>query len=366
VVHDLWVEVNLGALRHNLGQVRAALPESVRIVAVVKGNGFGHGYVEPAHAFIEAGASSLAVTRIDEALELRTGGVTAPILVLAPIQPENAEAAVEAGLDCAVDSLPLAQALSSAARRVGTAAVHVKVDSGMGRLGLLPGDVADFYTAARNLPSLRFAGIFTHFATASEQDLSHCRKQLDVFEDVLKSLRSASLDYGIAHAANSAATLRLPETRFDMVRVGTLLYGQYPPNVPKTLDLQPTWRFKARICSVREVPAGTSVGYGGEYVTRRASKLAVVPVGFHDGYTLVPEGPIYRMPALKFLVRRRERSLSVTVRNKPAPIVGRVSMQLSVLDVTDIPGVAVGDEVLVPALRLATNPRIPRVYVESF
>jgi alanine racemase len=367
MVHDLWVEVSLGALRHNLSQVRAVLPETVGVMAVVKGNGFGHGYVEPARSFVEAGASALGVTRLDEALELRAGGITAPILVLAPIQSENADVAVEAGLDCTVDRIGLAQALSDAAVRAGrTAAVHVKVDTGMGRLGLPPGELPDFYAAARKLPALRFAGIFTHFAAASEKDLSCCRTQLSAFEDVLNALRAANIDFGIAHAANSAATLRLPEARFDLVRVGTLLYGQYPPNVAKTLDLKPTWRLKARICSVRAVLPGTHVGYGGEYVTRRASTLAVVPIGFYDGYTLVPEGPVYRMPALKFLARRRSRSLSMTVRNKPAPVLGRVSMQLCVLDVTDIPGVAVGDEVTVPALRLATNPRIPRVYVESF
>jgi alanine racemase len=336
-------------------------------MAVVKGNGFGHGYVEPARAFVGAGASALAVTRLDEALELRQGGVEAPILVLAPIQPENAEAAVEAGLECTVDSLDLARALSGAAARAGTdAAIHVKVDTGMGRLGFLLGDVTDFYAATRNLPNLRLAGIFTHFATAAEKDLSLCHRQLSEFEDVLKALRDANIDYGIAHAANSAATLRLPEAHFDLVRVGTLLYGQYPPNVPKTLDLKPTWRLKARVCTVREVPPGTRIGYGGEFITRRLSKLAVVPIGFHDGYTLVPEGPIYRMSPLKFLARRHERSLTMTVRNRLAPVLGRVSMQLCVLDVTDIPGVAVGDEVTVPALRLATNPRLPRIYLDSF
>ena len=366
-VSDLWVEVSLKALRHNLNAVRKALPESVRILSVVKGNGFGHGYVEPAKAFIEAGASSLGVTRLDEALELRNGGVTAPILIFAPIQPINAALAVEADLMCAADNLILAKALSEAAQAQGKIAqIHVKIDSGMGRLGVLPDDASNLFQSLKTLPRLEIAGVFTHFATATEKNLAPSLRQLQRFEDTVRSLKAQGFSLGLIHAANSAATLRMSEARFDMVRVGTLLYGQYPsPLIPKTLDLQPTWRLKSRICSVRDVPAGTRIGYGGESVTAKKSRLAVVPVGYADGYTLTPEGPIYRLSPLAFFARKNKRSLSLTVRNRLAPVRGRVSMQLTVIDVTHIPGVEIGDEVIVPALRLATNARIPRIYQED-
>ena len=365
IVDDLWVEVGLEALKHNFRQVRGTLPDSARIMAVVKANGYGHGEVEPARAFVEAGADALAVTRLEEGLRLRQGGLTSPLLLLAPMQPENASLAVEADLQCAVDSLPLAQALSAAAvQQQKTARLHVKIDSGMGRLGVLPDDAPGLFSAIRDLPGLQIAGTFTHFATAMEADLSHCRQQLARFDGLLKTLRAAGTELGCVHAANSAALLRLPESRYDMVRAGTLLYGQYPSaHVPKTLDLKPTWRLKARVCSVKELPAGSPVGYGGDATTRRKTRAAVLPVGYTDGFTLVPEGPLFRQPALKLLLKRFTRSLSVQIRGQSAPVLGRVAMQMCVVDVTDIPVVEVGDEAIIPAMRIATNSNVPRVYL---
>lgn len=365
---DLWVEVNLSALRHNLSAVRESLPPDVGVMAIVKGNGFGHGYIEPAKAFVTAGAAMLGVTRMEEALELRNGGVTAPVLILAPIQPANAAFAVENNLICAIDGLAVAKALSNAATAQSkTAQVHIKIDSGMGRLGVLPDDVTAFFRDVNDFPNLEIAGVFTHFATASEKNLAPAERQLQIFSDVVRAVKSAGLPTGIIHAANSAATLQMPDARFDMVRVGTLLYGQYPAtHIAKTLDLRPTWRLKARLCSVREVAAGTRIGYGGEYVTRRKSRIGIIPVGYADGFTMTPEGPIYRLSPLAFFARKKKRSLTVTVRNRYAPVLGRVSMQLTTVDLTHIPDAQPGDEALIPALRLATSPMIPRFYLEAF
>lgn len=362
MVHDVWVEVDLGALKHNLAQVRGLVPESTRVMAVVKGNGFGHGYTEPARAFVEAGADALAVTRIDEALPIRQAGISAPILLFAPIQPENAEAAIEADLDVTVCSVELAQALSVAARQMGkTAGIWVKVDTGMGRLGLLPRDVPEFFEAVQTLPGIRVAGIFTHFATAGEPDLGPAQAQITRFRNLLASLQ---FDYGLASAANSAAIMRLPESHLDIVRPGTLLYGQYPSShVAHSLDLRPTWKLKARICQVRDLPKGSRIGYGGEFTTTRATKSAIVPIGYADGFAMAPEGPIYRQSLLRFAARKARRSLSVEVNGRKAPVLGRVAMQLTVIDITDIDGVRAGDEVTVPAMRIPTSPLIPRVYV---
>ena len=365
MTHDVWVEVDLGALRHNLRQVRGALGDGVKIMAVVKANGYGHGYVEPSRAFVEAGADALAVTRLDEALAIREGGVESPMLLLAPIQSENAEAAVEAGLEMTVTDERLARALSEAAARQGTTArIHVKVDTGMGRLGVMPNDMPSLFEALNGLPSLQVAGIYTHFASAAEADLFLPQTQLDLFRRVLEGLKQLRFDYGLAHAANSAGLMRFSESRLDMVRVGTLLYGQYPSaHVPRQLDLKPTWKLNARICEIKDLPAGTTVGYGAEHVTRRPTRTAVIPIGFADGFTLAPEGPIYRQSALAFAMRKMKRLLSVEVRGQKAPVIGRVAMQMTVIDVTRVHGVEVGDEVIIPAMRIPTSALIPRVYV---
>lgn len=367
MVHDVWVEVNFTALKHNFAQLRAAISANTRIMAVVKGNGFGHGYVEPAKAFVEAGADALAVTRIDEAIPLRQAGISAPIVLFAPILPDNAQAAIEADLEMTVCSTELACALSATAERIGkTARIWVKVDTGMGRLGLLPKDTLGFFSAIRGLPNLQLAGIYTHFARAAEADPGPTQRQLHCFQQLLTSLREAGIDYGQVSAANSAAILRLPESHFDMIRPGTILYGQYPSqHVPHTLDLKPTWTLKARICEVRELARGSRIGYGGEHTTTRATKTAIVPIGYADGFTLTPEGPIYRQSTLKFAARKIKRSLFMEVRGKKAPVLGRVAMQMTVLDVTNINGVQVGDEVIVPAQRVPTSPLIPRIYVDS-
>ncbi len=365
-LHDVWVEVDLGALKHNLRQVRSVLGENVRLMAVVKGNGFGHGYVEPARAFLEAGADALGVTRLDEALILRNAGITSPILLFAPVQPENAGIAVESDLEMTVTTPALIQALSDAAGRLGKIArVHIKVDTGMGRLGVAPDAAPSLAQAATDAPNVEIAGVYTHFASAAEVDALPAFRQLDLFIRIIEGLRD-NFSIGLPHAANSAAILRMPGAHFDMVRPGTLLYGQYPsPHVPRKLDLKPTWTLKARICEVKNLPVGVSVGYGGEYTVARRTRAAVVLVGYADGFTLVPEGPVYRQGLLKFAARRMQRSLSFEVRGRKAPVIGRVAMQMTTVDVTAIPDVQVGDEVVVPALRVPTSALIPRVYVDS-
>lgn len=366
-VHDLWVEVDLAALKHNFAQVRSAVPSTTRVMAVVKGNGFGHGYVKPSRAFVEAGADCLAVTRLDEAMVIREAGIAAPILVFAPIQRANAEAAVAADLDLTVTSLTLTEAISAAAHKLGkTARIWVKIDTGMGRLGLLPDETLSFFESIRSLPGIKVNGIYTHFATAIEGDIAPTCVQLGVFDELLRTLDSAGIGYGMASAANSAAILRLPDSHLDLVRPGTLLYGQYPSqHVPHTLDLKPTWKLKARVCDVRELPKGAKIGYGSEYTTSRPARTAVIPIGYAEGFTMVPEGPFYRQSLLKFVAKKMKRSLAVTIRDQKAPVLGRVAMQMTVVDVTDIPEVQVGDEVTIPALRIPTSPLVPRVYLDA-
>lgn len=365
MIHDVWIEIDPAALRHNLAQVRGLIGSRVEVMAVVKANAYGHGYVEAARAFLEGGADALAVTRLDEALVIRNGGIKGPILLLAPIQPENAAEAIDANLDLAVSSVDLARRVSAAASDAHkTARIHVKLDTGMGRLGLLPDEVPSFFKAATELPGIEIAGTFTHLANAADGDVTPAHMQLELFTRLLGALKEMGFDHGVAHAANSAAILRLPGSRLGMVRPGTILYGQYPSrHVPHSLDLKPTWKLKARVCEIKDLPPGSTIGYGSEFTTRRPTRVAVVPIGFADGFTLVPEGPIYRQGVMKFAVRKLKRRPSIRVNSRQAPVLGRVAMQMIVVDVTAIPGVEVGSEVTIPAMRIPTNPLLPRVCV---
>jgi alanine racemase len=365
MIHDLWVEVDLSALKHNLIQVKNAVGDGVKIMAVVKSNGFGHGYVEPARAFIEAGADAIAVTRLDEAMILRNGRLDSPILLFAPIQAENASAAVEARLEMTVSDMDLARKISESAVHLGKIArVHIKVDTGMGRLGVAHEQAVRLVQEIHGLSNIKIAGIYTHFATAAEQSTANCEQRLTRFKQLLSRLNEMGIDYGSAHAANSAAILRLPESHLDMVRPGTLLYGQYPSqHVPRSLDLKPTWKLKARICEIKELQPQSLVGYGGEFITKRLTRTAVIPIGYADGFTLAPEGPIYRQSILKFAAKRMRRRLAVEINGRKAPVLGRVAMQMTVVDITDIPGTKVGDEVIIPAMRIPTSALIPREYI---
>ena len=367
-VHSAWVEVSLGAIRHNVEQVRSVIGDDVRLMAVVKADAYGHGLTETARAMIDAGVNALAVTRLDEAAALRSSGIVAPVLVFESIQPEMAADALALDVDLTVCTPELVTALGSvAAAACKTIRVHLKVDTGMGRLGVLPGDAAVMARKIASTEGVEQVGTYMHFATASEKDLNYARLQLARFHEAIDGIKLAFLDPGIVHAANSAAVIRFPESRFDMVRPGTILYGQYPSKyVPRTLDLKDTWRLKARISFIKTVPAGWDIGYGSEYRTNRDSRIAVIPLGWADGLTLIPES-VARRSAIKLAMTRylHRPAMWIKIRDWRAPVVGRIAMQMCSIDVTDIPEVNVGDEVLIPSRRVTTNPLIPRVYVEG-
>ncbi len=367
ILHDVWVEVDLSALKRNARQVLGLIGDNCKLIAVVKANGYGHGYVEPAKAFLSVGAYGLAVTRLDEALVLRDAGIESPILALAPVLPGNLQTAIDAHIDLTVTGVDQLKAVSEQASKAGTQArVHLKIDTGMGRLGALPTDVPSIAAALRELPSLSIAGVFTHFAGSADKDISGSKAQFEVFQNCLATVHASGTTGFMAHAANSAAAVRLPESRLNAVRVGTLLYGQYPSeHVHKKADVKSGWRLKARICEVRDLPVGAKVGYGGEFTCRRPTRTALIPVGFADGYTLAPEGPIYRQGALEFAARKAKRQLHVEINEKRAPVIGRVAMQMIAVDVTDIEGVAVGTEAIIPCMRIPSSALLPRVYVDS-
>jgi len=363
-----WIEIDLSAYSRNLAEVRRKVGGR-RLMAVVKANGYGHGMVPVARAAVAAGVEMLGVALVEEGIALRQAAIAAPILVLAPSLPEQAPAVVAHGLEQVVTDRRAAEALSQASvQRERETRVHVKVDTGMGRVGVPPEAAVDFCREVASLPGVRLAGVMTHFAGADDPDLASAHAQLERFQRIVPAV-SAALPHAslFFHAANSAAIAFLPESYFDMVRVGQFGYGV--PNGPEAigLSLSPVMTVKARITQIRELPAGQAVGYGGSYILERPSRLGVLPLGYADGYRRV-------------LSNRAE----VLLHGRRAPIRGRVSMDQLLIDLTDLPEVDLGDEAVllgrqgedeIPAWELADRAgtiideivtgwhvRLPRVY----
>ncbi|HOG45392.1 MAG TPA: alanine racemase [Anaerolineae bacterium] len=326
-----WVEIDLEAIAHNVRLVRRLVGERVALMAILKADGYGHGAIKTARTALNNGATYLGVACLSEALALRQVGIEAPILVLGYTPPWQARETVASQVDAAVFSIETAEALSRAAVELGRPArVHVKVDTGMGRLGLLPEETLPFMLALAGLPGLEVQGLFTHFAMADCADRTHCNEQWRRFSALLAELEQRGLRPPLVHAANSAATLTMPEAHCDMVRVGVALYGLNPSaDVPCPAGFRQALTFKTQIAQVKTLPAGSCVSYCCAYHTPRDSRVAVIPVGYADGFRRAPQHWGH-----------------VLVRGQRAPIVGRVCMDQTMIDVTDIPGVRYGDEVV--------------------
>jgi len=345
-----------------------------KLMAVVKANGYGHGTANAALALRAGGAEWFGVTSLAEAQDLIASGVDSretPILVFTPaVNIDQAEFSVKAGLHLTVCDTGHFEVIRQAALIVGvTAKVHLKVDTGMGRLGLMPADalkVAQTVSAAKNL---ELTGIYTHFSSAAASSPSSTKSQFKTFIDFDQSLKKTGIAGYLRHCANSAAMLRLPETRLDLVRCGTLLYGQYPAgSLPKVPGLRPnTLALKARTVFVHELPSGATVGYGSEFTTKRPTRAAVIPVGFADGITMQPASLTTGLRGLTTAIRSvlKPQDLAVSFGLFRAPVIGRVAMQMVVVDVTDAPTpIVVGDIATIPARRLAISDRLVRVASE--
>jgi alanine racemase len=327
-----WAEIDLEAIRHNVKAVKAHLGPQVGLMAVVKANAYGHGAEPVARTALIAGADWLAVNRVEEGVALRRAGVQARILVLGYCLPAQATIVVEHNLTPAVTTLATATALANQARPSARPfPVHLKIDTGMGRFGLLPEEVVDFARDLQDLPALLLEGIFSHLATADEADPTFSRQQLRVYQEVLAAIETAGIHIPLKHLANSAAALRLAPAHYNLVRLGIAMYGLPPSNeVNWPVTLRPAMTLKTRLARLRVLPAGASVGYGRTYITADPTAIGLTPVGYGDGYP-----------------RLCSNRGAMLVRGQRAPIVGRVSMDQTSLDVSGIEGVALHDEVVV-------------------
>ena len=283
--HPVWTEIDLGALRHNV-RMLATLAPKAEVMGVVKGYAYGHGNPECAVAMLEAGAARLGVARVAEALHLREAGIEAPIHVFTEPPPEGVQMMVDLDLVPTVYTASFARTLSDAATAAGKRIpVHVKLDTGMHRVGLAPDDVIDAIGLINDLPGLAIEGAWSHLAVADIPDHPFTRKQLDLFEDLTGKIERSGIDLRFRHLANSAATLAWPETHFDLVRCGVACYGLWPgPALVGSADLRPVLAFRSRVNMVKELPAGDRLSYGLRYELKESSRVVTIPAGYADGY----------------------------------------------------------------------------------
>jgi alanine racemase len=323
--------VNLSALGWNLRQVKAKVGPQVRTLCMVKADAYGHGAPQVARALAREGSDAFGVATLEEAAALRQAGIRGPILIVAGAYPEQLGRIVEHRLTMAVHDLESATRLDCAARDQGARLdVHIKIDTGMGRLGFSADEIDSWLPQLKRLQALEITGVFSHFSQAESVQGEYTRGQLRKFQEVLSHLRAHGIRPSLAHLANSAATISLPEAHCDMVRPGIMLYGAYPAAEMKhQVELKPALSWKTRIMQLKKVPSGTSISYGQTFITKRESLIATLPVGYADGYQ-------------RLLSNRGQ----VLVRGKRAPIAGRVCMDLTMIDVTDIANVQPGDEVV--------------------
>ncbi len=359
-IRPTWAEIDLRAFDRNLDAIRARIPEHTRVIALLKANAYGHGAVELARRCTPEKAAMIGVALLEEALELRDAGIALPILVLGPLSETQVRTAVDRDITMGVPGPEELEIVAGVARDKEVR-IHLKLDSGMGRMGCVETELPRVVEILRSAPRLRVDALYTHFANASDPSDPFTEYQLARFNTLVETLREAGVDAPKHHAANSAATMR-GITPGDYVRTGIALYGAEPLDV-NSPKLEPLMRWRTAVARLKELPPGHAIGYGTTFVTKRASLIATLPVGYADGYN-----------------RRLSNRGEVIVRGQRAPVVGRVSMDLVTIDVTDVPDVQVGDEVVllgdgVTAEELAAkldtisyevfcnvSARVPRVY----
>lgn len=365
----VWSEIDLTAVKKNVEVIKSSLKPQVKFCAVVKADAYGHGAVPVAGAVLSAGADRLAVALLSEAVELRQAGFLAPIQVLGYTPPHQARTVAAYNIAQTVYSLEAARALAAAGLESGKPVkIHIKIDTGMGRIGILPESAGDFASAVTNMPGIELEGVFSHFATADAADKTYAKEQYARFEEALKRISTRGIKVPIRHMANSAATLEMPETHLDMVRPGIILYGLWPAAESKrSIELMPAMQLKAQVAHVKTVGAGASISYGRTYTARSERRIATLPIGYADGWTRLLSG-----------------KADVFIHGRRAPLVGRICMDQCMVDVSSIPAVETGDTAILfgipelPADEVAAvigtinyelvcmvSKRVPRVYKNS-
>lgn len=329
-LRPVWAEINLDHYIHNIQEIKRRYPE-VKVMAVVKADAYGHGVIPLSKAALHAGADRLAIAIVDEGIELRKAGLDVPIQILGGTAESQLAQVVDYDLIQTVFDLNTARALSRIAQEKGKRVkVHLKVDTGMGRVGFRPEDAGEAAAAIFALPNLDLEGLMTHLSTADETDKSYTLQQIERYRAAWDAIEARGIRISVKHVANSATIIDLPDFHFDMVRPGIMSYGLWPSDeVDHTFDIRPVLSWKAQIIYVKDVPAGTGISYGKTFVTPKPAKVATLPLGYADG-----------------LSRRLSNKGEVLVKGHRVPIIGRVCMDQCMIDVTELDDVKIGDEVV--------------------
>jgi alanine racemase len=318
------------AIAYNTRRMKDLIGPDVTLLAVVKANAYGHGAIPVSTTVLNNGAEILGVSSLAEAMELRDAGIAAPILIMGYVPAWAAPQAIRHNLTVTVYDADIARAFDRAAREVGTPIqAHVLVDSGLGMLGLMPEEVTLFFRSLRNLSHVQIEGIYTQFSVSAE-NLDYTRAQLAVFESVVDPLLAAGFRFKYIHASDSTAAIHVPESRFSLARVGLALYGVSPGMyTPIPADFKPALVWKTTIAQIKRLTPGTFVGEGNTYRTQNTRQIALIPVGYADGFRRSPT-----------------RWKHVLVKGDYAPVIGQISIDLTAIDITDIEGVQIGEEVV--------------------
>lgn len=368
-----WVEISLDALRHNLRAFRSSLPQDMKLLAVVKADAYGHGALQVAKECMAEGAAYLAVAFMDEALELRRGGIDAPVLVLGYTPAEAVPLAVKYNITINVYSTDVLEALEQRSAEEPPVKIHIKVDSGMSRLGLHREDeTIAFVEKALSLPGVEVEGLFTHYACADEADKEHTLGQHRKFDRIVSHFRSRGVEFPYIHAGNTATAIDMPEISYNMVRLGIGMYGLYPSEevMRSRVELQPVMSLKTRVVMLKDMEEGAGVSYGALYHTRAGEQVATLAVGYADGFSRMLTG-----------------KAEALIRGKRVPVIGRICMDQCMISLDGVAGAQEGDEVVLfgeqeglalPAEELADklgtvnyeivcmiSHRVPRVYMEG-
>lgn len=329
-----WAEIDLDAIAHNVCEIKKLIGNSVEMMGVVKADAYGHGVLEVVRTLLDNGVTQLAVSMLDEAIQIRNMGINVPILILSYTDPSRAEEIVSNGVMQTVFNTELASAISKAAVKLDkTAKIHVKIDTGMTRIGFMPGhEAVKSIKEISRMPGITVEGIFTHFASADENEREYTNMQFKRYMSVCSELLKEGIDIPVKHTCNSGGIMQYPEMYLNMVRPGVILYGLYPSSEVdrEKLQLKPAMTLKANVILVKDVEPDTCISYGRTFRTSRKSKIATIPIGYADGYSriLSNEG-------------------KVLINGEFAPIVGRICMDQCMVDVTDLKNeVHTGDEVV--------------------
>lgn len=324
-----WAEIDLGAIRHNFNQVKNLIGSNVKILVAVKADAYGHGIVPVSQTLLESGADYLGVASIDEAMHLRQAGIKKPILIFTNALPKEIDTVVRYDITqtvCTTDTIKMLD--ESAKKQKKLARVHIKVDTGMGRLGVWHKEAVNFVKKILHLKNINIEGIYTHFPSADEDDATFTHKQIENFSRLIETLAKNKIHILFRHAANSMAVIGFKKAHLNLVRPGLMIYGLYP-RTDLNIKLKPAMSFKTKIIYLKDTPPGRTISYGRTHITKTHTKIATIPVGYADGYN-------------RLLSNRAQ----VLVKGTRCPVVGMICMDHSMVDVGRIKNINVGDEVV--------------------